>query len=157
MLLQIFLLLLGLAILYFGAEAMVKGASQLALDLGISPMIVGLTVVGFGTSAPELLVSFLAALNGASGISVGNIVGSNTCNIALILGVAAVISPMAISASALRREYPIMLGASLALYAVSFDAHIARWEGWLLFTGIIAFIAYNVRAARQDHDNADLR
>lgn len=155
MLLQIFLLLLGLVVLYFGAEAMVKGASQMALDLGISPMIVGLTVVAFGTSAPELLVSFIAAWNGASGISVGNIVGSNICNVALILGTAAVLAPLAISVGALRREYPIMLGACLAFYAVSFDGHIAPWEGWLLFAGITAFVIYNLRAVSKHRKGAE--
>ena len=146
MLLQVFLLILGLVVLYFGAEAMVKGASQLALALGISPLIVGLTVVAFGTSAPEFLVSLLATIDGSEGISVGNIIGSNICNLTLILGTAALLSPLAISASALKREYPIMLGASVLFFALATTSQeMARWEGAILFIGILGFVAYNLR------------
>ncbi len=139
------MLIAGLVVLYFGAEAMVKGASQLALALGISPLIVGLTVVAFGTSAPEFLVSFVATWEGSEGISVGNIIGSNICNLTLILGTAAMVYPMAISSGALRREYPIMLVSSVAFYGLAFTSqYIDRWEGGLLFAGILAFVGYNL-------------
>ncbi len=155
MLLQVLLLILGLAVLYFGAEAMVKGASQLALALGISPLIVGLTVVGFGTSAPEFLVSLFAAIEGTEGISVGNIIGSNICNLSLILGVSAMLSPLAISASALKREYPIMLASSALFVLMAWtDSRIDRWEGALLFLGIVGFVAYNIRASMNLRRNA---
>ena len=145
MLLQYILLILGLVVLYFGAEAMVKGASQLAMLLGISPLVVGLTVVAFGTSAPEFLVSMLATMDGAEGISVGNIIGSNICNLALILGTAALISPLAISASSLKREYPIMLLSSLLFFGLAFTgSRLERWEGLILFVGIILFVGYNL-------------
>jgi cation:H+ antiporter len=145
MLLQYVLLILGLVILYFGAEAMVKGASQLAMMLGISPLVVGLTVVAFGTSAPEFLVSLLATLDDSEGISVGNIIGSNICNLALILGTASIISPLAISASALKREYPIMLLSSLLFFGFAYTgSYLEQWEGLILFLGIILFVGYNL-------------
>lgn len=151
MIVDIILLLVGLLVLYFGAEAMVKGASQLALGLGISPFIVGLTVVAFGTSAPEFVVSFLATWQQSEGISVGNIVGSNICNVALILGVAALIQPLSVDASSLRREYPIMLVASIVFFAMALDGRIARWEGAVLMLGIVGFVAYNMLAVRRAH------
>jgi cation:H+ antiporter len=151
MLLDAILLIAGLTVLYFGAEAMVKGASQLALSFGISPLVVGLTVVAFGTSAPEFLVSFLAVVGGSEGISVGNVIGSNICNIALILGIAAVISPLPIAPSSLRFEYPFMFLATLALAAVAFDGRIGHIDGGILTVGIVVFIAWQLRGALRHH------
>ncbi len=151
MLLDSVLLIVGLAVLYFGAESMVKGASQLALALGISPLIVGLTVVAFGTSAPEFLVSLIAVMDGADGISVGNIVGSNVCNLALILGTAAIIAPLPIAASSLRVEYPFMFAAAVALFAVCWDGSIHPLEGGVLCIGIVAFVGWQVRGAWRSH------
>lgn len=151
MIVDIILLLVGLFVLYLGAEAMVKGASQLALAFGISPFIVGLTVVAFGTSAPEFVVSFLATWQQSEGISVGNIVGSNICNVALILGVAALIQPLSVDASSLRREYPIMLLSSIVFFAMAYDGVIARWEGAILMLGIVGFVGYNMLAVRRAH------
>lgn len=149
MLVDIVLLIVGLTVLYFGAEAMVKGASQLALNLGIAPMIVGLTVVAFGTSAPEFVISLIAAFEGSAGISVGNIIGSNIANLALILGIAAVISPMPVDARALRRDYPVMLGAGVLFYLVSLDGHIERWEGGILFAGIVGYVLWSMLHAQK--------
>lgn len=159
MLLQVVLLIVGLVVLYFGAEFMVEGATRLAVALGISPMIVGLTVVAFGTSAPEFLVSFVATYGGEEGISVGNIIGSNICNLTLILGSASMVASMAISSRVLKREYPIMLVASLLFFALAYtDARIARWEGSILFIGILAFVGYQlyqVILLRRRFKNAD--
>lgn len=149
MILEIVLLLVGLAILYFGAEAMVKGASQLALNLGIAPMIVGLTVVAFGTSAPEFVISLLASMDGAEGISVGNIIGSNICNLALILGISSVISPIAIDAQSLRTDYPIMVASSALFYLFALDGELARWEGGVLTAGIVGYVIYSLVRARR--------
>lgn len=151
MLLDSVLLIVGLVVLYFGAEAMVKGASQLALSFGISPLIVGLTVVAFGTSAPEFLVSLIAVLDGVDGISVGNIVGSNVCNLALILGVAALIAPLPIAASSLRFEYPFMFIASVALVIVCWNGSIHPIEGGILTLGIVIFVAWQMRGAWRSH------
>jgi cation:H+ antiporter len=149
MLLNVLLLIVGLAVLYFGAEFMVKGASQLALAFGVSPLIVGLTVVAFGTSAPELVISTLAAISGSTGISVGNIVGSNICNVALILGVAALIAPLAIDPGSLRREYPFMVIVSAVFFALAYDGTLDFGDGAILFVGIIGYVAYNIYLARR--------
>jgi len=161
MFIDILLLIMGLTILYFGAEAMVKGASLIALGFGISPLVVGLTVVAFGTSAPEFVVSFSAVLQESEGISVGNIVGSNICNIALILGISALIAPLSIDASSLKREYPIMIAASLLFFGFSYDGLIDHWEGGILFLGIVGFVTYNMVLSRrlsqlsEDDDDGD--
>ncbi|MBT7215977.1 MAG: sodium:calcium antiporter, partial [Verrucomicrobia bacterium] len=105
--------LAGLVLLYFGAEWLVRGSSELAIRFGISPLVVGLTVVAFGTSAPELVVSVKANLDGSGGMAIGNVVGSNICNIALVLGVGAMIFPLAIQPQVVRREMPVLLGATL--------------------------------------------
>ena len=147
MVLTVVLFLIGLALLYFGAEWLVGGASAIALRFGIAPLIVGLTVVAFGTSAPELLVSLLAVFDGKDGISIGNIVGSNIANIALILGVSALIRPVEVSKQVLMRDYPVMLLASVLLLALSYDGVVERWEGGVLFAGIVAYIGYSLYRA----------
>ena len=108
----------GLALLFGGGEALVKGAVGLAARLGVSPLLIGLTFVGFGTSTPELVASVEAALIGAPGIAVGNIVGSNIANILLILGISAMVLPMATTKAAFRRDGAVLVGASLLLLAV---------------------------------------
>ncbi len=133
--------------MFAGAESLVRGSSSLAIKLGISPLIVGLTVVAFATSSPELVVSVKAALDGNSGIVVGNVVGSNICNIALILGIAAMISPMRVQTQLIRREIPIMIVVSLILVLVLSNDFISRTEGILLFLGIIAYIVLGYRYA----------
>ncbi len=157
----------GFVLLYFGAEWLVKGASEIALRLGISPLVVGLTVVAFGTSMPELLVCLKAnspevistpagwiGFDIATGktspdMALGNIVGSNIFNIALILGVAAVIRPVVVHKQLIHRELPILLGSSLAFLLMMSDKHLSRGEGGVLTAGILVYIAANVLLSRK--------
>lgn len=139
---------LGLVALYFGAEALVKGGAGLALRLGLTPLVVGLTVIAFGTSSPEMVVSVQAAVAGAGAISVGNVVGSNICNIALILGLCAMISPLRADAQVIRREVPIMIAVSVLALLVLIDGHVARWEGGALLAALVLYTTLTVRQAR---------
>lgn len=141
---------MGLIALYFGAEALVKGGAGLALRLGLTPLVIGLTVIAFGTSSPEMVVSLQASLSGNGPIAIGNIIGSNICNIALILGLCAMISPLTADAQVIRREVPIMIGASVVALLVLADGHVARWEGAILVTGLIVYTALTVRQARAE-------
>jgi cation:H+ antiporter len=144
------LLLAGFALLVGGAELLVRGASRLATDVGISPLVVGLTVVAFGTSTPELAVSVLAAQSGQGGIALGNVVGSNICNVLLILGLSALVAPLVVSRQVVRLEVPIMIGVSLLLTLFALDGVIGRWEGGLLFAGIIVYTVWTVRRSRRE-------
>jgi len=139
---------LGLVLLYFGAEWLVKGSSSLARSLGITPIVIGLTVVAFGTSAPELVVSLVSALQGKSMIAVGNVIGSNVCNIALVLGMAAFLRPLTCARSVVKRDIPIMLGISACLFFLLLNDHLGRIEGALLFGGVIAYTYINYRLAK---------
>ncbi len=134
---------IGFLMLYYGAEWLVKGSSSLARSLGITPIVIGLTVVAFGTSAPELVVSVVCSLQGQCMIAVGNVVGSNIANIALVLGLAAVLQPIQSDPIVARRDIPIMLGISLYLLVLSANSMIGRLEGATLFAGIIAYTLLN--------------
>ncbi len=142
MFLEIAMFLVGLVILYFAAETLVQGASAMALRLGVTPLIVGLTVVAFGTSAPELVVSLAAVQSGSDAISVGNILGSNIANLALILGISAIIRPITVSNDVIRREYPVMLAASLLMVGLCFDGEISRIDGAMLVGCMVAYLGY---------------
>jgi len=137
---------LGLAALVLGAELLVRGASRLALTFGISPLVVGLTVVAFGTSSPELAVSVQSAWSGQVDIALGNVVGSNIFNVLFILGLSALIVPLVVHQQLIRQEVPLMIGASILLWALAADGGIARWEG-LLLAGLLA--AYTILVVRQ--------
>ena len=149
MLLGAILVLAGLLLLYYGAESLVNGSSRLALSFGVRPLVVGLTVVAFATSMPELMVSLFAASRGASSMAAGNIIGSNIANIGLILGVAALITPIVVARSTLTREIPIMVAASLGLYLVAMDGEIAFMDGLGLFFCLLVFLAYCLMTARK--------
>jgi cation:H+ antiporter len=146
----LFLLAVGLIILVFGAELLVRGASALAVSVGISPLVVGLTVVAFGTSSPELAVSVLAAWKGQAGIALGNVVGSNICNVLLILGLSAVVAPLVVARQVVRLEVPIMIGTSLLLILFALDGAIVHWEGALLFAGVIGYTFWTIRRSRRE-------
>ena len=155
MLLYIAICLVGFVLLYFGAEWLVKGSSSLARGLGVTPIVIGLTVVAFGTSAPELVVSLISSIKGKSMIAVGNVVGSNICNIALVLGLAALFNPIKSDPSVIRRDIPIMLGISLYLLVLSLNNSLGRIEGATLFAGIIAYTYINYYLAKKETRNAD--
>ncbi len=142
--------LIGFVLLYFGAEWLVKGSSSLAKSMGISPVVIGLTVVAFGTSAPELVVSVVSSVKDKSMIAVGNVVGSNICNIALVLGMAALFQPITSHRSVVRLDIPIMLGISLSLLVLSWDSMLGRIEGMTLFAGIIIYTYINYCLGRRE-------
>lgn len=140
-----FLLAIGLLILLLGGKLLVDGASSIALKLGMSAGLIGLTVVAFGTSAPELLVSINASLKGNSDISIGNVVGSNISNIALVLGLSSLFYPILIRQTHIRFDYSMMLLVTLIFYTLSLDLIISVWEGIFLVISFIAFNAYLLR------------
>jgi cation:H+ antiporter len=154
MLLYIALCLIGFLLLYFGAEWLVKGSSSLARSLGVTPIVIGLTVVAFGTSAPELVVSLISSIKGKSMIAVGNVVGSNICNIALVLGLSALLNPIKSDPSVIRRDIPIMLAISLYLLVLSVNNTLGRIEGATLFGGIIAYTFFNYYQAKKENREA---
>jgi cation:H+ antiporter len=139
----------GLILLFIGAEGLIRGGSSLALRFGISPLVVGLTVIAFGTSSPELVVSLKAAMENNSGIAIGNVVGSNICNIALILGLSAVIKPMKVESQVIKQEIPIMVAVTI-LFIIFLQNGIARIEGLILTIGIIAYTAYGVISSKKE-------
>ncbi len=134
-------------LLYYGAGWLVRGASSLARGMGLTPMVIGLTVVAFGTSTPELVVSLVSAAKGKSMIALGNVVGSNICNIALVLGLSAVFQPVTTSRIVITRDLPLMLAISVFLLLLSFNSVISRFEGVILFCGIVTYTWFNYRVA----------
>jgi len=151
-------ILLGIVLLYFGAEGLVRGSSRLAARFGIPPLVIGLTIVAFGTSAPELLVSVSAAFKGVSDVAVGNVVGSNIFNIAVILGLTALIRPPTVHINLIRREIPIMIGVSVLGLGLVVLGEVSRISGALLFLGLCFYLIYSIRLARsepQEEQEAD--
>ena len=140
----------GLILLVIGANALVRGASKLALSFGISPLVVGLTIVAFGTSAPEVAVSVGAVLDGKTDIAIGNVVGSNIFNVLFILGISALITPLMVNIQLIRQEVPIMLGASLLLLALTLDGKLSFLDGGLLFALLVAYTVFLVVQSRRE-------
>ena len=145
----VLVLVLGLVLLYFGAEGLVRGSSSLALRLGVGPLLVGLTVVAFGTSTPELVVSLKAAYLGQGDISVGNVVGSNICNIGLILGFSALIIPIKVASQIVRIDTPIMIGVTALALALLYDGALSRVEGIILFGLLVVYVLFSIRLAKK--------
>jgi cation:H+ antiporter len=134
------LFFIGLAALFFGGEYLVKGASSIARHFKLSPMVIGLTVVGFGTSAPEMMVSVGAALEEQPAIAIGNILGSNIANILLILGISALIAPLLIPVQKLWRDFAFMIAATLIIWWMLLDGFVSRIEGFVLLAGLAIFL-----------------
>ena len=144
------LFVIGLVLLVLGGEALVRGASRLATAVGVSPLVIGLTVVAFGTSSPELAVSVQSSLSGQTDIAIGNVVGSNIFNVLFILGAAAVITPLIVSAQLIRRDVPLMIGISILLFLLAMDGQLGRLDGIILFLGIIAYTTWSVWQSRRE-------
>jgi cation:H+ antiporter len=140
----------GLAALIVGAEWLVRGAARLAASVGISPLVVGLTVVAFGTSSPELGVSVMSSMSGQAGIAVGNVVGSNICNVLLILGLSALFAPLIVARQLIRIEVPLMVGVSFLFAFMAFDGVLGRLDGILLFGGAIVYTVWVIRRSRRE-------
>ncbi|MDD3556534.1 MAG: calcium/sodium antiporter [Proteiniphilum sp.] len=147
---EIVWLLLSLVILYFGAEGLVSGAASLAKRIGISPLVIGLTIVSVGTSAPELLVSVKAALNGQGALSVGNVLGSNFFNVGLILGISAIIYPLAVKRQLLKLDVPVMILSSLLFFLFFLDFTISALEATIFLLILITYITYMLRSSRKE-------
>ena len=149
-----FLIIAGFALLLFGGESVVRGSVALAQRLGVSPLIVGLTIVGFGTSLPEMVVSVNAALVGSPGLAVGNVVGSNIANILLILGVAAVIAPIAAHPGAVKRDLLGMSAATLVYVGLGMSGQIVFWQGVLMLIALMSYIGFTVWHDNKSNDEA---
>ncbi|HMB58730.1 MAG TPA: calcium/sodium antiporter, partial [Xanthomonadales bacterium] len=145
MLISLVQLLGGFILLVWGADRLVAGASATARNLGVSPLIIGLTIVAFGTSAPEMIVSGVAASQGKPGLAVGNAIGSNIANIGLILGITALFYPLRVESRTLKREYPQLLLVMLACLVMAWNLNFSRIEGWILLGGLGALIVWMVR------------
>jgi cation:H+ antiporter len=144
------LLLVGLVLLVGGAEVFVRGASRIAAMAGISPLVIGLTVVSLGTSAPEIAVSVQSSLAGQGDLALGNIVGSNICNVLLILGIAAVIAPLYVSHQLIRLDVPVMIGISVLVLLFALDGEVTRMEGIILAVGAIGYVGFLLAQSRKE-------
>lgn len=143
-------LILGFVFLVGGAELLVRGAARLAVSAGVSSLVVGLTVVAFGTSAPELAVSVMSAFKGQADLALGNVVGSNIFNVLLILGLSAVIVPLVVAQQLVRLDVPLMIAASIVVVPMGLDGKIGRLEGLLLFGTVLAYTVFLIRQSRRE-------
>jgi len=143
-----FTLVAGLIVLIWGADLLVKGASRVAVGFGISPLVVGLTVVAFGTSSPEMAISVSSAWKGEADIAVGNVIGSNIFNVLFILGVSALITPLLVNKQLVKIDVPIMIGVSVLAFVLAMDGRIVFWEGAVLFAGVIGYCILAIRIGR---------
>jgi cation:H+ antiporter len=141
---------LGLVALSIGADVLVRGASALATRFGVSPLVVGLTVVAYGTSAPEMAVSISSAFDGKADVAFGNVVGSNIFNVLFILGVSALIAPLVVGVELVRKDVPVMIGAALLTYLLGADGRIGRFDGILLVLLAVAYTVWLIQASRRE-------
>lgn len=155
MTLAIFLILVGLILLMWSADKLVFGSAALAKNFGISPLVIGMTILAMGSSAPEMIVSATAALGGKTDTAVGNVLGSNITNIALILGITAIIKPLAISSNVLKRELPLMIGATALAGLLLSNHYLSLHEGILLIALFVVFIIIMLRISQKEKSNND--
>ena len=144
------LTIVGLVMLCFGGNWLVSGGVSIAKKLRISQMVIGLTIVAYGTSTPELAASVAAAVGAHTDLILGNVVGSNISNIGMVIGISAIISPLIVSKATTRKEVPIMIGAMLLLVAISVDGEISQYDGALLIAGLIGFTVYTLSRAKKE-------
>lgn len=144
------LLLIGLIVLIVGGDYLVRGSSSIALRLHLSPLVVGLTIVAFGTSAPELLISVQSALKGSPDITMGNVIGSNICNLALVLGLTAVINPVKVQSNSIRIDWPMTMGASILLFLLVREGLLNALEGVIFLIAITIYLTLIIRQSRID-------
>lgn len=151
----IILFVVGLVLLLVGADVLIRGASALAARFGISPLLIGLTVVSLGTSAPEIAVSLTSAYRGETDMALGNVVGSNIFNVLAILGMSALVAPLVVQRQLIRLDVPIMILASAAVYAMAFDGTISAIDGVLLMLGLVVYTLMLIRVARRSEDRPE--
>ncbi len=156
MYIQFIILISGLVLLYVGSTLLVEGAASTAVMFAVRPVIIGLTIVSLATSAPELLVSLMAAVKGSGGISIGNILGSNAINIALVLGISAIIKPVHIKNQIIKIEIPYMIFISIMFWILCIDSHIGRIDGIILLSLLMLFLVYSIITAKNNtEDNSN--
>jgi cation:H+ antiporter len=148
-------LIIGFILLVWSADRFVLGSAATARNLGVAPLVIGMTIMGFGTSAPEMLVATIASLENNPGLAIGNAVGSNIANIAMVLGITSLIAPMIVDSNTLRREFPIMFFVMILAYALMFDGELGRLDGIVLLTGLLAVIIWMVRMGLKSKDIID--
>lgn len=149
---EVLLFVGGVGVLYFGAEWLVRASARLAVSLGVSPIVLGLTVVSMGTSAPELVVSLVSAIGGHSDLAIGNVMGSNLANIGLVLGVSAIVKPLNISGRVVTREVPVMLIITALLLPLIWDLKITRLEGVAMLLVLVAYLCFVFWTAKDDDE-----
>jgi len=155
MLTAVVTLIIGLILLVWSADRLVFGAAALARNVGVSPLVIGMTILAMGSSAPEMMVSATAALSGKTDTAIGNVLGSNIANIALILGITAIIKPLSISSAVIRRELPLMIVVTLLAGLILWDSHLGFYEGVLLFVLFAAFILAMLRISQIEKNKGD--
>lgn len=155
-LLSVLAVIFGFVVLIWGAERFVHGAAATARNLGISPLVIGLTVVGIGTSAPEILISIIAAYDGNPSLAVGNALGSNITNIALVLGVTALTVPLVVKSDTLKREYPVMFLIMILSFLLCLDGDLSRFDGIVLLSGLMLMILWMVKLGLRKHESDPL-
>ena len=146
----ILLFILGLIVLILGADLLVRGASRLAAAFGVSPLVIGLTIVAIGTASPEIAVSLKAAAGGQGDLTLGNVLGSNIFNILFILGITSIVAPIVIAEQLIRKDAPIMLGVSLLTLALALDGKLGWLDGSLLLIGMIVYIVFALKQSRAE-------
>lgn len=151
---DIIILFAGLFVLILGGDLLVKGSTRLALKMRISPLVVGLTIVAFGTSSPELLVSINAALDGSHDLTMGNVIGSNICNLALVLGVSAIIRPIRVNSDSIKIDWPMTMGSSVLLYFLVREGLLKSFEGVLFIGILVVYTVFVIRKSRRENHKA---
>lgn len=150
------LLIGGLAVLIGGGEVLVRGSVGIAAKFKLSPLVIGMTIVSFGTSAPELIVSLKAALNGFPEIAIGNVVGSNIANIALVLGLTAIILPIPVAVATLRRDWPIMMIVTLLFFVFILNGMLDNWEGFIFVGLLLGYIIYQLKSSKSKEEETEV-